>query len=119
MRDQGKSLAAIARQLHLGYNTVRKFVHAASPETLLAASWQHRRTILEAFKPYLHQRWSQERCSIAQLYAEITKQGYRGSYGTVYAYLQPLRAAGITPAAAPQVGRGRPVAAGGRADPLS
>ncbi len=88
MRDQGKSLATIARQLPLGYNTVRTFARAASPETLLAASWQHRR--------------SQERCRITQLYAEITKEGYRGSYGTVYAYLQPLRTAGITPAAAPQ-----------------
>ena len=34
----------------------------------------------------------------SQLYREITAQGYRGSYGTVYAYLRPFKGRAAPPA---------------------
>ena len=48
--------------------------------------------MLDAYKPYLHQRWNAGITSTSTLYREITEQGYRGSPGTVAAYLAPIRA---------------------------
>src|SRR5208283_5399304 len=38
---------------------------------------------------------------IGQLHREITERGYRGSYGTVYAYLRPFKALPCAPPAVP------------------
>ncbi len=96
--EQGASMQAAARELGLAYNTVRKYVRADSADALTASSWANRVTILDAYKPYLHQRLGQGPTSDAELHRQITERGYRGGYGTVSAYLRALRAAGIVPA---------------------
>jgi transposase len=98
---QGKSMQAAARELGLAYNTVRKYARADSADALIASSWANRATILDAYKPYLHQRLSEGPASTAELHRQITARGFRGSYGTVAAYLRALRATGIVPAPAP------------------
>lgn len=69
---QGKSMQAAARELGLAYNTVRKYAHADSVDALTAASWADRVTILDAYKPYLHQRLSEGPAGTAELHRQIT-----------------------------------------------
>ena len=54
---------------------------------------------LDDYKPFLHQRWNSGCTNIGQLHREITARGYRGSYGTVYAYLRPFKGLAAPPAA--------------------
>lgn len=52
--------------------------------------------------PYLQQRIRQDGITnAAQLFTELRRQGYRGSRRTVRRYLEPLRAATVTPALPP------------------
>jgi transposase len=97
LRAQGQGIKPIMRELGLAKETVRKFARAASAEELLARPRAGRPGILDAHKPYLHQRWNAGCTNILQLHAEITARGYRGSYGTVNLYLQPFRALGAAP----------------------
>ena len=97
LRAQGQGIKPIMRELGLAKETVRKFARAASAEELLARPRAGRPGILDAHKPYLHQRWNAGCTNALQLHAEITARGYRGSYGTVNLYLQPFRALGAAP----------------------
>lgn len=103
---QGKGIKPIMRELGLAKETVRRFVRAASVEELLATPRAGRPSILDAFTPYLHQRWNHGCTSASQLFREIREQGYVGSLGTVIAYVRPFRAgmataAGAAPPATP------------------
>jgi transposase len=97
---QGRSLAAIARELGLALSTVRRFARAARPQDLPAGAGGRQPTALDEFKPYLHQRLNGGCLNIKQLHAEIAARGYRGSYGMTYRYLRPFRAARAAPPAA-------------------
>jgi transposase len=97
---QGKGIKPIMRELGLAKETVRRFVRARSVEELLATPRAGRPSILDAFTPYLHQRWNDGCTSASQLFREIREQGYAGSLGTVIAYVRPFRVAGATAAAA-------------------
>ncbi|MFF3469368.1 ISL3 family transposase, partial [Streptomyces sp. NPDC002619] len=95
--DQGRSQRAIAQELGLARNTVRRFAHAATAEELSTGKWQGRSSVLDPFKPYLHQRW-QEGCTNARtLFEEIKSAGFRGQCTIVREYLRPLRS-GLDPA---------------------
>jgi transposase len=97
----GRSMKAIARQLGLAYNTVRKYARAKDAEEILATGWQDRPTILDPYKPYLHQRLGKEKVSDVALFREIRALGYPGNSGTVSAYLRGLRTIGAVPADTP------------------
>ncbi|MFJ6419233.1 ISL3 family transposase [Paeniglutamicibacter sp. NPDC091659] len=114
---QGASMHEAARELGLCYNTVRKYARADSADTLTGASWANRGTILDAYKPYLHQRLGEGPASTAALHRQITARGYRGSYGTVLAYLRAIRATGIVPAPGPAPPTVRQVAGWIMSDP--
>ncbi|MGW1008237.1 transposase [Streptomyces sp. NPDC002520] len=95
--DQGHSQRAIAQELGLARNTVRRFARAATHEELSTGKWQNLPSILDPFKPYLHQRW-QEGCTNARtLFEEIRSAGFRGQCTIVREYLRPLRS-GLNPA---------------------
>lgn len=81
-------MRTIAEELGLDRKTVRRFVEAPSVDQLLAKT-ASRSTVLDDYKPYLHQRWTEGNASVPQLVAEIRGQGYQGSARTVYRYLQP------------------------------
>ena len=100
LRAQGRSITAISRELDLDRHTARRFVRAEKVEDLLVKA-QSRDSVLDAFKPYLHERFNAGHTDAAALTAEITALGYRGSDQTVRRYLQPFRASLTAPAPVP------------------
>ncbi len=54
---EGKTLAAIRRELRLDHSTVHRFARARSLDELLVKAI-NRATLLDAYKPYPHQRWT-------------------------------------------------------------
>ncbi|HYA52543.1 MAG TPA: hypothetical protein VEG33_15400, partial [Streptosporangiaceae bacterium] len=77
---------------------MRRFARASSVEELLGKARGRRPSVLDEFKPYLHQRWNAGCTNMLQLHAEIKATGYPGSYSIVRNYLQPFRALGAAPA---------------------
>lgn len=68
--------------------TVRRF---ARVEELLTNNGTGRRpSLLEEFKPYLHQRWNAGCTNATQLFHDIKARGYRGGQKIVLAYLHPF-----------------------------
>ena len=65
-------------------------------------------SILDEHKPYL-QRWNSGCTNASTLYRELTERGYRGSMGTVAAYLAPFRPLGAAPPAKPTVPKVRQI----------
>ena len=90
LQARGMSLSEISRTLNLERHTVRRFATASAVDELLIKTLE-RASLIDAFKPYLHQRWAQGCTDAARLTEEITAQGYRGSDKTVRRYLQPFR----------------------------
>ena len=90
-RGEGMSISAICWQLNLDCKTVRRFTQAANVEQLLVRA-RSRASLLDAFKPYLHERFNAGHTDAAALTAEINAMGYRGSAQTVRRYLHPFRA---------------------------
>jgi len=83
------SMRAIARKLDLNFKTVRRYLRAGSVEALLAGGV--RVSVLDPFKPYLHERLAHGVRNATVLHREITEQGYTGGYKTLARYLRPLR----------------------------
>jgi hypothetical protein len=100
LRAQGRSITAVSRELDLDRRTARRFVRAEQVDDLLVKA-RSRESLLDAFKPYLHERFNAGRTDAAALSAEITTLGYRGSDKTVRRYLQPFRASLMAPASVP------------------
>ncbi|WP_437061143.1 ISL3 family transposase [Streptomyces sp. enrichment culture] len=83
----GHSKRSVARQLDMTLNTILRFSRAATPEEMFTGQWQSRATRLDAYKPYLDQRW-QEGCTNAwKLWEEIKEQGYPRGYARVRDYV--------------------------------
>lgn len=90
--EEGAGLRAIARQLGLARNTVRRLAHAASADELLVGQWTGRTSILAPYKPYLHQRWAEGITVARHLFREIRERGFAGSEEVVKKYVRELRA---------------------------
>lgn len=104
LRD-GESLSAICRILSIDRKTVQRFARAETVNDLLGKATA-RRSVLDPFKTYLHQRWIAGVTDAAALAKEITVQGYIGSEQTVRRYLQQFRGmitAPPEPSTAPKV----------------
>lgn len=83
----GHSKRSVARQLGMTLNTVMRFSRATTPEEMFTGQWQSRATPLDAYKPYLDQRW-QEGCTNAwKLWEELCEQGYPRGYNSVRDYV--------------------------------
>ncbi len=87
---EGKSLAAIRRELRLDHSTVRRFARARSLDELLVKA-TNRSTILDEYKPYLHQRWTDGCHDIPQLHHELREQGFTGDVQCVRRYFRPFK----------------------------
>ncbi|MGH3814015.1 MAG: ISL3 family transposase [Pseudonocardiaceae bacterium] len=103
LKADGKGIKTIMRDLGLAKETVRRFYRAHNVEELLATPRTGRPSVLDVYKPHLHERWNAGITNASTLYREITEQGYRGSRGTVAAYLAPLRVLGAAPPPTPRL----------------
>jgi transposase len=106
----GKGIKPIMRELGLAKETVRRFARATSVEDLLAKARDGRPSVLDEFKPYLHERWNAGCTTVQTLFGEIRDQGYPGSYSTLRGYLQPFRELGVAPPVVPAPPKVRDVA---------
>jgi transposase len=108
----GRSVRAIALELGLARNTVRRFARTTDPEELLVHDGTGRRpSILEAHEPYLRERWNAGCTDAARLWQEIRARGYPGGYSLVRDYLAPLRGTAIAPPSPPAPPKPRKVTA--------
>ena len=106
----GRSQAAIATELGLSRNTVRRFARAADPGELLVRDWAPRRPgILHDYEPYLRERWNSGCTNATQLWQEIRGRGYRGGYSLVRDHLARFRGNAVMPALAPEPPKPRAV----------
>ena len=96
----GASISAIGRALSLNRRTVRRFARTADVEQLLGKAGS-RGSLLDPFKPYLHERFNAGHTDAAALTEQIKALGYRGSDKTVRRYLQPFRETRTAPPAVP------------------
>ncbi|MCC9710923.1 transposase [Streptomyces sp. MNU76] len=87
---EGKSLATIRRELRLDHSTVRRFARAQSLEELLVKA-THRASILDPYKPYLHERWREGCHDVPRLHHEIQEQGFTGDIQSVRRYFRPFK----------------------------
>jgi transposase len=71
---------AIAQQIGVSLNTVRRWLVSGCPETARGPYVSR----LDPYLPYIFQRWAQGCQNIAQLFRELEARGYRGSYASVH-----------------------------------
>ena len=98
LKAEGRNVAAVIKELRLAPGTVRRYYRAASVDEVVAGTLTGWSSRLDNYKPFLHQRWNSGCTNIGQLHREVTALGYRGSYGTVYAYLRPFKGLAAPPA---------------------
>ncbi|MFJ6426078.1 ISL3 family transposase [Streptomyces hydrogenans] len=55
----GHRRRSVQRQLGMTYRTVKQLADAAMPEELFTGQWQNRPSVLDDYKPYLDDRWSE------------------------------------------------------------
>ncbi|WP_329492658.1 transposase [Kitasatospora herbaricolor] len=87
----GHSRRAVQRQLGMTYRTVKALADATNPEDLFQGQWQNRPSVLDDYKPYLDDRWSEGCTNAWKLWEEIAPLGYKGSYQRVRAYIRLKR----------------------------
>jgi hypothetical protein len=88
--SEGKSLAAIGRQLRLDHSTVRRFARVQSIDEMLVKA-TNRTSILDEHKPYLHRRWCEGCHDILQLNRELRARGFTGDIQCVRRYFRPFK----------------------------
>ncbi|HTO03558.1 MAG TPA: hypothetical protein VL069_07640 [Opitutus sp.] len=90
LHNQGHSVREIARLTGHARNTVRKLLRA----TLTPVPPSRARVSkLDAYKPYLTERWQAHGLSAVRLLPEIRAQGFTGSAPIVRRFLHTLKAA--------------------------
>ncbi len=92
MSIQGKSIHAIARELGIARNTVRRYLRGAP----IAAPRAKRGSILDPYKKQIRS-WITEdhlyNCEV--MFPRLQAQGYTGGLSTVKAYVQTFRPAKV------------------------
>ena len=86
---KGMGIRAIARELGIHRETVRKYVAADSPPRYVRHA--HRRTKVTPFLPYMQERWDAGCHNAKTLYSEIREKGYSGRYTQVKDAVRPWR----------------------------
>ncbi|MEV6868356.1 hypothetical protein AB0M44_46180 [Streptosporangium subroseum] len=99
------SVTEISRDLRLDRKTIRRYATAVTADELIGDAPVGRVTLLDAYLPYLHQRWNAGCHSTNQLLEEIRARGYGGSERTLRRLTARLRTATArsTPPPAPKV----------------
>jgi transposase len=93
LHQQGHSQRAIAKQLGISRNTVKKYL-TRKPEQPEYSNRPKTESKLNVYKPFLHSRIAQAspiHLSGVVLYREIKEQGYTGSLSLLRHYLYQYR----------------------------
>ncbi|NUP41621.1 MAG: hypothetical protein HOY76_32515 [Streptomyces sp.] len=98
LKAEGRSQAAIQRELRPAPMTVRRHYRATSVDELVAGSLAGWPSILDDYMPYLPERWNQGCTNLTRLHREIKTQGFCGGYATIYAYLASFKGKTAPPA---------------------
>ena len=97
LREEGWSAKAIAVRLGIGKTTVFRYLGASQFPERKGRS-DRGRSLIDPYKDYFLERWNAGCHEGKQLFQELQKIGYRGSYATVARYAKRLRfALGIKP----------------------
>ena len=80
LHEQGMTQDAIAQQLGISLNTVRRWLVSGCPESTRGPYVSR----LDPYLPLIWKLWAQGCHNIAQIYRELSAQGYRGSYASVH-----------------------------------
>jgi transposase len=87
LQRQGWTQKGIAQHLDIHPKTVRRYLQDPSPRARRYRTGQ----LLNAYKPYLVQRWNEGCHNATQLFREIQQQGYAGKTTMVRNFVQHLR----------------------------
>jgi len=86
---EGWSLRAIARAMHLNRRTVHEYLTSDSAPILRPRA--RKRSKLDPYRDYIHERWDEGCHNAAVLLAELRRRGYTGGHSILRAYVAPLR----------------------------
>lgn len=89
LQGAGQSIRSIAGTLGISRNTVRKYVR--SPEVPQPKPRAPRSSLLDAHKPYIHERLAEGVSNCVVLLRELRAQGYQGQYSILKEYVKPFR----------------------------
>ena len=79
LHEQGMTQGAIAQQIGVSLNTVRRWLINGCPKPARGPYVSR----LDPYLPYLFQRWAQGCHNVAQIFRELEARGDRGSYASV------------------------------------
>lgn len=92
LRAAGHTIGDIAHHLAMGERTVYTYLsYPAFPEWQPTVRRYRSNSQLDDYKPYLQEQWQQGRQLSKELFEEVQKQGYQGSYMSVTRYTRQLR----------------------------
>lgn len=91
LSGQGWSLRAIARAMHLNRHTVHVYLTSDSAPILRPRA--PKRSKLDPYRDYIHERWDEGCHDAAVLLDELRRRGYTGGHSILRAYVAPLRRA--------------------------
>src|SRR4051812_34826690 len=94
LRRRGHSAARIARELGLSRRSVFRYLRRQTcPPWGLGGS---RRSRLDGYREWIDARLAEGFTNVAALHRQLTERGFKGSYGSIYAFVtKRLGAAGM------------------------
>ncbi|MBA3468477.1 MAG: ISL3 family transposase, partial [Herpetosiphonaceae bacterium] len=103
----GLSIRAITAATGISRNTVRRYLRVAVlPD---AARRPRRMSVLDAYKPFIQERWAAGSVTAEQLFTEVCERGYAGKRSTVKAFVTHLRQPTTPHSALPTLPRPRAI----------
>ena len=87
LKGEGRSIRAIARDLGVSRNSVRKYLR--SPQVPKAKEQAPRGSKLDPYKEYLRERLAEGLENCVVLLRELRRRGYTGGYSILKEYVHP------------------------------
>lgn len=107
LKADGLGIRQIKRATGMAKGTVACYYHATSIDELLVTTRTGKSSLLDEYKPYIHERFNAGVTNVRQIWIEVRGLGCQAAYSTLRDYLKPFREAGVAPPSrptAPKVG---------------
>ncbi|WTW93483.1 ISL3 family transposase [Streptomycetaceae bacterium NBC_01309] len=102
LADDGWAVSEIARELHLGRSTVRRFLRAEQVDAVLGHIAGRRPSVLDPWRDYLSRRWDEGCRSATVLRRELAERGLECSIRLLTRYLRTMQVSGTIRASGPE-----------------